>query len=124
MIPEDLTARLADIRIPESFARFGIQDALAAVALGLIAGLFLAALVRAVTRPRPRPAEAARKAIAELSGADPQTRLAGLAALLSRHGGTAPDGLSAALYDPRRGFDPARLEAAILAAARKAGSRR
>ncbi|MGK7654222.1 hypothetical protein ACSQ76_17985 [Roseovarius sp. B08] len=118
MTPEDLTAHLADVRIPESFARFGLQDAMAAAALGLVAGLLIARIARFATVRKTRPAEAARAAIAGLSGAAPQARLAGLTQLLLDHGGTPPDGLGQALYNPRRRFDPAPLEAAIIAAAK------
>ena len=54
MTPEELVASLAPVRVPESFARFGLQDAFAAVALGLVAGLLLSAVLRVVTRRRPR----------------------------------------------------------------------
>ncbi|WP_420556622.1 hypothetical protein [Roseovarius sp.] len=123
MTPEELTARLADIRIPESFARFGLHDALAAAALGLIAGLLIARLARVATIRKTRPAETARAAIAELSDADPQARLAGLAALLRDLGGTPPDGLREALYNPRHPLDPAALETAVMAAARQRAHR-
>jgi len=118
MTPEELVASLAPVRVPESFARFGLQDAFAAVALGLVAGLLLSAVLRVVTRRRPRRAETARQAIAALATCNPQSRLTGLAALLRDYGGTAPPKLDAALYDPAVRFDPAPLETAILKAAR------
>ena len=123
MRPEDLTARLADIRIPESFARFDVHDALAAAALGLIVGLLFARPARFATVRKTRPAETARAAIADLSGDDPQVRLAGLATLLRDLGGTPPDGLREALYNPRHPFDPTVLETAIMAAAQRRAHR-
>ncbi len=123
MTPEDVTARLADIRIPESFARFDVDDALAAATLGLIAGLLFARLARLVTVRKTRPSETARAAIADLSGAEPQARLAGLATLLLDLGGTPPKGLREALYNPRHPLDPTALEAAIMAAVRQKARR-
>lgn len=119
MNPEDLVARLAPVRIPESFARFGVQDALAAIALGLVAALLLASLLRRVTVRKLRPADRARASIAELRAGDPRERIAGLARLLRAHGGTVPEGLSAALYDPRATIDATALERAVLDAARR-----
>ena len=119
MTPEALAASLADVRIPESFARFGLQDALAACALGLLAGLLVSAPLARVTVRRVRPLDGARAAIAALARQDHGARIAGLAALLRAHGGTPPDGLDRALYDPRATIRPEPLEAAVLAAARQ-----
>ncbi|MFZ5962508.1 hypothetical protein ACOXXX_06105 [Thalassococcus sp. BH17M4-6] len=123
MTPQELTARLAEVRIPAGFARFGWQDALAPLALGLIAGLLVLALLRMVTVRRVRPVDQARSSIRALAQADPQTRITGLAALLQDHGGTRPDGLHAALYDPRATVDPALLEIAVITAAKRRSAR-
>lgn len=123
MTREELVANLAPVRVPESFARFDAQDALAACALGLIAGLLLSGLLRLVTVRRTRPVDRARAAMAELSTKTTQARITGLAALLRAHGGAGPDGLHAALYDPRATVDPAELEAAVLDAARRGPAR-
>ncbi|QHQ35362.1 hypothetical protein [Algicella marina] len=119
MTPEELAARLAHVRIPESFARFGIQDALAACALGLIAALLISSLLRLVTVRRNNPLVEARSAIERLAGLEKQARITGLAALLREKGGTAPDGLDEALYNPNAALDPAKVEAAVVATARK-----
>lgn len=119
MTPEELVDRLAGVRIPESFARFGVQDALAACAIGLMAGLLIAALLTRVTVRRSRPVDEARRAISDLALRERQLRLTGLAALLHANGGAAPEGLRDALYDPRARLDPATLETAVLAAARR-----
>ncbi len=123
MTPEELVSQLAPVRFPESFARFGTQDALAAVALGILIGLALSALLRLLTRRRVRPVDAARARIAALQGLDDKARLAGLAALLRRFDAEAPqpEAFQRALYDPQAAFDPARLEHAILQAAQRGG---
>ncbi|RAP41926.1 hypothetical protein BYZ73_08220 [Rhodovulum viride] len=120
MTPDELVSRLAPVRVPADFARFGLQDACVALALGLLAGAILSALWRAVTAPRARPLDEARAAIAALAGLPPQERLAGLALLLRDLGGTAPPSMRQALYDPGTAPDPAPLEAAVIAAARRA----
>ena len=119
MNPDDLVDRLAAIRIPEAFARFGVQDALAAVALGLLAGVLIATLLQRLTIRRARPLDEARSAIAALSGQERQVRITGLAALLRTHGGMPIEGLEAALYDPEATVSSDDLEAAVLAAARR-----
>ncbi|GGF65475.1 hypothetical protein SAMN05216376_107283 [Mameliella alba] len=119
MTPEELVPRLAGIRIPESFARFGWQDALAAVALGLLAGLLLSALLRGLTARRLSPRDTARAAIARLASCETEVRIAGLAALLRANGGTLPKEMQEALYNPRAPVDPAALEAVVIAAARR-----
>ena len=119
MTPETLAAELAPIRIPESFARFGLQDALAATALGLLAALVLATLLRLVTERRARPVDLARARIASLAQDGGPERIAGLAALLHAHGEAIPGELSRALYDPEATLDPAPLERAVIAAARR-----
>ncbi|WP_138471587.1 hypothetical protein [Poseidonocella sp. HB161398] len=120
MTPEELLQRLAPVRVPEAFARFGPQDALAAIALGLFAALLLCLALRGLTRARPRPADRARAGIAVLAALPPQARIAGLAALLRELGGEMPAGGRDALYDPAAAADPAPLEAAVLAQARRA----
>ncbi len=119
MTPEALAAELAPVRIPESFARFGIQDALAALAVGLIAALLLASLVRALTVRRTRPVDVARARIASLGRRAMPERVAGLAALLRANGGAIPGEVSQALYDPDATLDPEALERAVIAAARR-----
>lgn len=119
MTPEALAAELAPIRLPGSFARFGLHDALAALALGLVAALVLSALLRVVTERRARPVDLARARIASLGRRDMPERIAGLAALLHAHGGAIPAELSRALYDPAAEVDPAPLERAVIAAARR-----
>ena len=114
MTPQELTAELAPIRVPEGFARFGVQDALVMASLGLVAGLILASLLRRITRPSPTPAVSARTQIAALTGADRAARLTGLAAILRRANRPFPKGLSAALYDPAAPLDPAAAERAAL----------
>ncbi|MGR3365961.1 MAG: hypothetical protein ACU0CC_14240 [Sagittula sp.] len=120
MTPEELVSRLAPVRVPADFARFGLQDALVAVALGLLAGVVLSVLLRALTAPRARTVEDVRARIADLTHLPPQARVAGLAGLLRDMGGTVPSAMSNALYDPNATTDPAPLEEAVLAAARRA----
>ncbi|MCQ0970205.1 hypothetical protein MLD63_07200 [Paracoccus sp. TK19116] len=119
MSTEELVNQLSGIRIPESFARFGLQDALAAVALGLILGSIVLAILRVATIRRTRPIDRARTAIAALSRQERQARIAGLAALLRAHG-EKMSGLDAALYDPAATIDIGALEAAVIDAARRA----
>ena len=119
MTPEELVSRLAPVRVPEAFARFGVQDALAVVALGLLAGVLLSLVLRALTRPRPRAIHRARAGIAALQKLSPQDRMAGLALLLRELGEDVPAQARDALYDPAAPADPAPLEAAILVAARR-----
>lgn len=120
MTPEELVSRLAPVRVPADFARFGLQDALAAVALGLLAGVVLSVLLRALTAPRTRTVEDVRARIAAMTHLPPQVRMAALAGLLRDMGGTVPSAMSNALYDPNATTDPAPLEEAVLAAARRA----
>ncbi|MCQ0969546.1 hypothetical protein MLD63_03730 [Paracoccus sp. TK19116] len=119
MSPEDLVSQLAGIRIPEGFARVGVRDALTIVALGLVAGLMISAVLRLVTLRRERPVDEARRAIHALADPDPQVRVTGLAILLRDQGGEQVEGLKRALYDPRETVDPIALEAAVLSAARR-----
>lgn len=119
MTPEELVSRLAPVRVPADFARFGVQDALVAVALGLLAGVLVAMLVRVLIAPRPRKLETARAGIAAMADLPPQERMAGLASLLRALGGTVPAAARHALYDPHAKTDPVPLEDAVLAAARR-----
>lgn len=121
MTPEDLVSRLAPVRVPEDFARFGLQDALAVIALGLLGGLLLSIMFRGMTRPRPHAIYQTRARIAAFSGLAPQERVAGLALLLRELGEDIPPQMRMALYDPDAPADPIVLEAAILAAARRRG---
>lgn len=120
MTPEELVSRLAPVRVPADFARFGLQDALAAVALGLLAGVVLSVLLRALTAPRAGTVEDVRARISALTHLPPQERMVALAGLLRDMGGTVPSAMSNALYDPNATTDPAPLEEAVLAAARRA----
>ncbi|WP_370313801.1 hypothetical protein [Sagittula sp.] len=120
MTPEELVSRLAPVRVPADFARFGLQDALAAVALGLLVGVVLSVLLRALTAPRARTVADVRARIAALTHLPPQARVAGLAGLLRDMDETVPSEMSNALYDPNATTDPAPLEEAVLAAARRA----
>ncbi|AUC52159.1 hypothetical protein CDO87_02685 [Sagittula sp. P11] len=120
MTPEELVSRLAPVRVPADFARFGLQDPLAAVALGLLAGVVLSVLLRALTAPRTRTVEDVRARIAAMTHLPPQERMVALAGLLRDMGGTVPSAMSNALYDPNATTDPAPLEEAVLAAARRA----
>lgn len=120
MTPEELVSRLAPVRVPADFARFGLQDALAAVALGLLAGVVLSVLLRALTAPRARTVADVRARIAAMTHLPPQARMVALAGLLRDMGGTVPSAMSNALYDPNATTDPAPLEEAVLAAARRA----
>lgn len=119
MTPEDLVSRLAPVRVPEDFARFGLQDALAIIALGLLGGLLLSIMLRGLTRPAPDAIHQARARIAALTDRPPQERAAGLARLLREQGEDIPPQMRMALYDPGASADPIALEAAILAAARR-----
>ncbi|EBA06551.1 hypothetical protein [Sagittula stellata] len=119
MTPEELVSRLAPVRVPADFARFGVQDVLVAVSLGLLAGVLVAMLVRVLTAPRPRKLETARAGIAAMADLPPQERMAGLASLLRALGGTVPAVARDALYDPHAKIDPVPLEDAVLAAARR-----
>ena len=121
MTPEDLVSRLAPVRVPEDFARFSLQDALAVIALGLLGGLLLSILLRGLTRPRPRAIHQTRARITALSGLAPQERVAGLALLLRDLGEDLPPQMRMALYDPGAPAEPIVLEAAILASARRRG---
>lgn len=114
MTPEELVAQLAPVRVPEAFARFGLQDTFAAVALGIVAGIVFAALLRRVTVRRIPPHEALRAELMWLATLAPEVRLNGLAAMLRARGGTRPDGLDAALYDPHASLAPEPLEQAVL----------
>ena len=120
MTPEELVSRLAPVRVPADFARFGLQDALVAVALGLLAGVVLSVLLRALTAPRTRTVEDVRARSAAMTHLPPQERMVALAGLLRDMGGTVPSAMSNALYDPNATTDPAPLEEAVLAAARRA----
>ncbi|WP_353476356.1 hypothetical protein PVT71_27145 (plasmid) [Salipiger sp. H15] len=122
MSPEELVSQLAPIRVPAEFARFGLQDALCAISLGLVAGLLLARLLRVFVRPRVAPRGDVKAEIAALAGLGRHERLLGLAAILARMELPPPAGLSEALYDPGAEFDPAIAERAVLAA-REAGPR-
>jgi hypothetical protein len=120
MTPEELAARLAPVRLPEDFAAFGWQDALAMLSLGLLAGLALAWIVRRYATEHETEAQALRREIGALSRGRPEARAVGLARLLR---GVAPETAmpdAAALYDPAQTVDPEMLERAILEAARKA----
>lgn len=119
MTTEELVDRLAPVRLPEDFARFGLQDGLAALSLGLLVGLALAGLLRLVTRPRLDAEGRARREIERLAGLDDEPRLVGLARLLDAHGAARPEGLDRALYGRGAGADIAALERAVLAAARR-----
>ena len=123
MTPEELVAQLAPIRVPTEFAQFGMQDALCAVSLGLVAGLLVARLLRGVIRPREVPPSDMKAEIAALAGLGRHERLLGLATLLARIELPLPEGLSEALYDPAAAFDPDIAERAVLAA-RAAGQGR
>lgn len=120
MSPDELAAQLAPMRIPESFARFEAQDGLAAIALGIIAGLLVAFLYRVFTTVRTDPVATVQSEIASLAQMGREARLAGLAALLNRldRQGPRPDGLCNALYDPQVPFDEQELERVVLDAAR------
>ena len=120
MSPDELAAQLAPMRIPESFARFEVQDGLAAIALGLIAGLLVAFLYRVLTKVRTDPVATVQSEIASLDQKGREARLAGLAALLARldRQGPRPDGLYDAIYDPQARFDEQELERAVVDAAR------
>lgn len=120
MTQEELIAQLAPIRIPVEFAEFTLQDALLALALGIVVGLLLSRLIGAITARKDSPFEFARDEIDRLTREVPSARLLGLAALLKRY---APDaiaklGLDQALYDPSQTVDLEQIETAILTAAK------
>lgn len=123
MTPEDLVSQLAPVRVPEEFARFGVQDALAVVALGLLGGVLLSLALRPLTRPGQRATDRAEAAIAALRSRDRQERVTGLALLLRDLGSDIPQTARPGLYDPGAETDPAALETAIRAAAQSARSR-
>ena len=105
------------MRVPAEFAEFGLRDALAVIALGLLAGVLLSVILRGLTRPRATPESQLGDRIASLKKLAPQDHLAGLAQLGAELGADLPQGLQKALYDPAAPSDPAAVEAAILAAA-------
>lgn len=116
MNTQDLVARLAPVRVPAEFARFGVQDALAMIALGIVAGLVVAWALRHMTRRVRDPVAAAQDEIAAFAEADRETRLTGIAAVLRRAGRPVPEELSAALYDPDAAVDLAAVDRAARAA--------
>lgn len=127
MTPGELQAQLAPIRLPAEFAAFGPRDALVAFLCGLLVSLALRAILAPFFIRSEPPGAAARRRIAALAGSPEPERILGLAALLRSldPGGESPRpaGLDAALYDPRGRIDPAELERAVLAAARRKGGR-
>ncbi|MGF1554364.1 MAG: hypothetical protein ACFBWO_17950 [Paracoccaceae bacterium] len=122
MTPDELASRLAPVRLPAEFARLDWPEMLAALSLGLLLGLAVAALLRLLTERRLDAPERARREIERLARLDGERRLLGLARLLARldPAGPRPEGLDRALY--REGAaDLAALERAILRAARRRG---
>lgn len=117
----ELADALRPIRLPEDFARFGVQDAMAAMALGLVIGVVLALLLQRALVRRSDPVAEVRAEIARLAAGSEAARLFGLVHHLARldpNGRYRPDGLDQALYDPAVRYDTALLEAALIAAAR------
>lgn len=121
MDPADLVGQLRPIRLPASYADFGWRDGLAAVSLGLFAGLFMLVTVRPLLAPPEDRVAKVRQEVEALSQCGEEERALGLARLLERlaPGGAAElPGLVDSLYSGAR-TDIAALEAAILAAARR-----
>jgi hypothetical protein len=118
MTPEELVSQLAPIRVPSSFAEFGLQEGLCVVSLGLVAGLLAARLWRWLAASVPEARTDASVEVAALSVRPRHERLLGLAMILRRMEVPLPGGMSGALYDPAAAFDPAIAERAALAARR------
>jgi hypothetical protein len=123
METEELVRLLGPVRLPIEFARFGISDALAAFALGLLMGLLLDRLLQLVTVRSRSPGETACSEIARLARLTPEHRLVGLARLLDRfdpqHSVARPADLPHALYSREGALDLDPLERAVLEAARR-----
>ena len=121
MTPEDLVQRLAPVRLPADFARFGFQDILAIASAGILAGVVLALVFRRILVRNPDRTELASAEIRRLADLDREQRIVGLARLLKRVREEArlPAELSAALYDPAGQIDPKALEQSILDAAKR-----
>lgn len=128
MTPGDLKRMLAPIRLPTEFAEFGPQDAFAAFLMGLLVAMALRWVLRPFLVLRENRAATVGRRILALAGLPAQERIFGLAALLRELDPNRecprPDGLDAALYDPRGAMDLALLERAVLDAARKSGQRK
>ncbi len=122
MTPDELQALLAPIRLPAEFATFGPRDGFVALLIGILVGMAARQVLRPLFIARERPGVAARRRIATLARSPLPERILGLASLLRSLDPDRklqrPDGLNAALYDPRGTMDPAVLERAILDAAR------
>lgn len=117
----EVVATLHPVRLPADFARLGWQDGLAALSLGILAGLILLILVRPLLTRKPDPRAALRAELARIRTLPAQERLFRQAALLARVSDAVPraEDWRQALYRKDMAVDLDALEARILQLARK-----